>query len=202
MGASAPYLMETSERIETINKFLRNKYGIDTVSGQEMWKVMWSEDPEAYQWIHDTYTDWTDSGIFIREVEETRFVKKWNYITERYILVNLQGIPYETQEQLNGLKTSYEPVWTFETPATHQYLPPAADSCEFIIDTIYSKLGRAGHATRKYTDPRAGMDTEEQVKAERRRVDEIILELFGEDSGITQKFGDTVILDNRSKEIN
>ena len=189
--------METSEKIETINKFLRRKYGIDTVTGREMWKVVWSED--ELEWRYDTYTDWTTEGIFIREVTENRYVKRFNYIKDRYVLVNLQGIPIESQDQLNGVKLSYEPVWTFETPKTCQYLPPASDACEFIIDTIYSKLGRGG-TRKKYSDPRDGLDTEETLKQERRKVDEIILELFGEDSGITEKYGDTVILKNRNME--
>lgn len=190
--------METSEKIETINKFLRNKYGIDTVSGKVMWKVIWSED--EYEYRYGTYTDWDESGtIFLREVTETRYVKRINYVKDRYILCNLQGVPIESQDELVGVKLSYEPIWTFETPKTEKYLPPTADACEFIINTIYSKLGRGGTKRETYVDPRAGMEAEDHIKAERRRVDEIILELFGEDSGITEKYGDTVIINSSGK---
>lgn len=190
--------METSEKIETINKFLRNKYGIDTVTGKPMWKLVWSED--EYEYRKDLYTDWDETGtIFLREVEEVRYVKRFNYITDRYVLVNLQGIPLINQDQLQGMKMSYEPIWTFETPSTQKYIPPAADACEYIIDEINKKLGRGGHKKVEYKNPLDGLDSEELLKIERRRVDHIILELFGEDSGITEKYGDTVILNSSGK---
>jgi hypothetical protein len=49
--------MELTEKIESINNQLIELYGIDTITGQAMWRVVWSED--QFEHRLGTYDDFS-----------------------------------------------------------------------------------------------------------------------------------------------
>lgn len=188
--------MEITENVDRLNKRLRDVYGVDTVTGKEMWRVVWSNDQIEKRL--DTWQDRTPEGIFIREVYEAREVKKYPYIVDRYILENLQGVPFTNDKEMLGLRMSYEPMWTFED-RNGNYLPPYFEGCQFIIDTIHQALGKK-QAPIKHPD--AGKDREQILKEKADRLNNITDELFGDQSKLTEVFGDTVIINSSGKLVN
>lgn len=183
--------MELTETIEALNKQLKDLYGVDTVTGLQMWRIVWSED--EYENRLDTYSDFTEGGIFIRTVTEVRRVKKYlNFTTERYILERLVLVPEINQQDLPDTKLSYEPLWTFET-GKGEYLPPKLNACQFVANTVLA-VQHGDHSLARYTNPEG---THEGALAEKaKRVENIVEELFGDQSSLdyTTVTGESIIV--------
>lgn len=162
---------------EQINILLRDKFGIDTVSGLPLWRVSWA--PDQYEKKLGTYSDYTKSGIFIRTVTEVREVPKYPYLDRIYILENLQAIPVINAGELPTATLSYEGIYPFVHRITETYLPPKWEMCEFVIDCVYAAMGVKG--LRKYVDP----DAENPIEAKQKRVKEIYDYLYGDETKIT-----------------
>ena len=140
--------MELTEPIESINKQLERLFGVDTVSGRPMWRIVWSE--EQFEKRLGTFDDYTPEGIYLRTVTEVREVPKYRqWIKERFVLENLVIVPDVNSGDLPMEKVSYEPKWVFETQRG-EYLPPRMDASKLIIDTIYAAMGKSTLA--KYKD--------------------------------------------------
>lgn len=169
--------MELTERIEAINRQLIDLYGIDTITGLAMWRVVWSED--QFEHRHGVYDDHTPAGIYLRTVTETRYVKKYSWIREKYVLERLVLIPEINSGDLPATKLSYEPMFPFEAN-DGSYLPPRLDAAQFVINAVLSAQGKSSLA--KYKDPLAGMSPEEQVDAKSREIDKLQEELFGNET--------------------
>lgn len=165
--------MELTEPIANINSYLKNLYGIDTLSNLPMWRVVFSEDELEKR--YGTYDDYSPGGLFIRRVTEVREVPKYRqYIQERYILERLTIIPQINERDLPTQKLSYEPMFTFET-SKGDYLPPTIQACKFVVDTVYGALGKQSMA--KYTDEESQVPVDE-------RLDKLQAELFGNETDI------------------
>lgn len=170
--------MELTETIESINRQLVDLYGIDTVSGQPMWRVVWSED--QFEHRRGVYDDFTPGGIYIRTVEEVRWVPKYSqWIKEKYVLERLVVVPEINVPELPATKLSYEPIFPFET-GSGQYLPPRLDAAKFVIDMVYAAMGKGSVA--KYKDPDAGLTTDQQIEKKVKEIDNLQQELFGNES--------------------
>jgi len=190
--------METTESIESLNHQLIDLYGVDTVTGQAMWRIVWSED--QFEHRYGTFTDFTPSGLYIREVTETRYVPKYRqWIKEKYVLEQLVGIPEVSMKELPAIKMSYEPIYPFQTDSG-KYLPPRLDASKFVIDVLLAAQGKASLA--KYKDPIAGLTTEQQVEIKNMELDNLQSELFGNetDTGDALAHREAIVVPRNYKE--
>lgn len=176
---------------ESINQSLKNLYGVDTVTGLAMWRVVWTNDQREYK-LGD-YTDRDASGNYLKEVREVRLVPKYAYARDRYILEQLVVLTPEAQEELVNQKLSYEGLFTFENQKSGSFLPPDLEVAEIVIDMIRAATGQESLAG-KY------LQTSDQKRLETiQRVNKIEEYLFGEDPEFTEKDSSTVILNSSGK---
>lgn len=181
--------MEDKERIEEMNKQLADLFGIDTASSKPIWRIVFSDD--QFEFRHDTFTDYTSNGLFIRTVTERRFVPKYKqWIHQKYILERLVAVPDVNQDELSGLKVSYEVLWVFEDK-NGNYLPPHLEASKFIINTVLAAQ-HGTHNLKKYEDDESTQ--EKSLELKKKRVDGLIEELFGEQSSLggSTKTGESV----------
>lgn len=174
--------MELAENINTINRQLRELFGIDTVSTNVMFRVTWSDDQ-----FERRFGDWTDydaSNNPIRTVTESRYVPKYPFNKGRYILERLVIVPEVSRDELCGLKFSYEPLWVFQNMDDDTYLAPRIDICQFIINNVLEAQHRP-KGFKRYLESQAstfgflgGKNTDERLK-------EIKETLFGNETPIT-----------------
>lgn len=186
-----------AERIETINQFLKDNYGIDTDDSEPIFRVVWSEDQ-----YEKRETKYTDSGIELLH-PEVRLLPKYSYLKDVYVLERRVLVPETNVKELAGVKKSYEPLWNFKqddgTP-----IPPTIAGCKFIIDTVLAAQGKKSLS--KYKDPHAGLTPQESYELNKMRVEQTYQELFGDESslaGETTKAGTSAIMmpDNYSKQV-
>ena len=158
--------METTESIESINRQLRDFYGIDTSAGVPMWRVVWSDDQ-----FEKRLMEYTPSG-FQLTLPEVMEVRKYSYVQHKYILERLVIVPDPNKAELAGESFSYEPMWVFQDH-DGAYLPPRLDASKFIIDTVYAAMGKS--SLRKYIDVNENKE---------KRVEKIQEELFGNETAV------------------
>lgn len=179
------------QTITDVNKQLIDLFGIETDSGNAIWRVVWSDD--QFEHRLGEYTDITPSGVFLRTVKEVRYVPKYRqWIQHKYILERLVIVPEQNLIDLPATKKSYEVIWVFEDKDGNP-LPPRIDACKFIIDTIYAAQYGTGNL-KKYNDPEGTREGE--IETRRKRVDGYIEELFGDQSSLqgTTKTGESIIV--------
>lgn len=174
--------MELTESIPEINRQLADLFGIDTITGQPIWKVVWSEDQYEKRMM-----EYSDGGILLLQ-PEVRLVPKYKqWIQEKWVLERLVLVPDINKDDLPTEKLSYEPIHVFMDSKGNP-LPPAIWACQFIIDAVYAAMGK--RSLRKYVDPEINEPEEEK----RKRVEKLTEELFGDESGLlgTTITGETV----------
>lgn len=184
--------MELTEKIETINQQLIDLYGIDTLTGQAMWRVVWSED--QFEHRKGTYDDYTPGGIYLRTVTEVRYVPKYRqWIKEKYVLEDLVLIPEVNSGDLPATKLSYEPKYPFQDN-NGNYLPPTINACKWIITGIMAAKGTSTFA--KYKDKDNGLSKEEWYEMKNKEIDDLAKDLFGNetDTGDAMAHGEAVIV--------
>jgi hypothetical protein len=192
--------METTEKIESLNRQLIDLFGIDTITGQPIWRIVWSE--EQYEWRYGTYDDITEYGLYLRTVTETRFVPKYRqWIQNKYVLERLVVIPESSSGDLPATKLSYEPIYPFQTNSG-QYLPPRLDAAQFVIETVLSAMGKSSLA--KYADPVNGLTGEDYVEMKNKELDILQEDLFGNetDTGDALAHGEAIIVPRNYKKEN
>ena len=95
-----------------INKILL-KQGGRSITGQQMYRVVFSDDQMEHR--HGTFRDFTESGLFIREITETRLTRKYNFIHGRYIFEKwAPGELTQCPETPNAKNGDYICVYVFE----------------------------------------------------------------------------------------
>lgn len=164
--------MEIAEPIESINKQLIDLFGVDTATGQPIFRVVWSNDQ-----IEKRMVDTTAQGLVLpfpvlREVPKYR-----QWIQDRFILERLVIVPETNVQELAGLKLSYEPLWVFQGK-DEKYVPPTLWGCKFVIDALYAALGKSSLA--KYVDEEAKNPQEVKEK----RINALEEQLFGDESNL------------------
>ena len=158
------------ESIETLNQRLIEYFGIDTVTGQAMFRIVWSDDQTEKRLMPTL-----DSGVQLLH-PEIREVKKYPYMEHLYVLERLVLVPDVNKEELAGLKMSYEPIWAYcyedRTPVR-----PYWEATKFIVDTLYAAMGKT--SLRKYVESEEESDTPEGREL---RCDKIRDEIFGNET--------------------
>ena len=166
------------ETVESINKQLKDLFGVDTITGLSIWRVVWSED--QFEKRLGTYDDYTKAGLYLRTVTEVREVPKYKqWIKERYVLEQLVLVPEINKDELPTQKMSYEPLWVFQT-TSGAYLPPKVEACKLIADSVYAAMDKSNLA--KYKDPLSGLNSEDLVAQKAQEIDNLQEELFGNES--------------------
>ena len=191
--------MELTENVSSINQQLVDLFGIDTLTGLPIWRIVFSED--QFENRYGTYDDITPSGLFLKTVTEVRYVKKYSqWIHQKYILERLVVVPDFQQDELPTNKVSYEPIWTFEDKDGN-YLPPKLEAAKFIIDTVYAAQ-YSNHNLARYKDPENSQG--ESIELKKQRVDQIVEELFGDQSSFanTTVSGETIIVPRNFEKLN
>lgn len=178
--------MVVAKEVEAMNKRLVDFYGIDTFSSRPIFRIVWTNDEfEKRLCTH------SDGGIELLypEVREVPKYRQWN--PNRYIIERLVVVPEEQINELAGLTTSYEPLYTFED-GRGNYLPPKLEAAKFIIDSVLSAQAvhksfitgneKIDRLTTRYSDPE---NTQEAaMHAKTARINQIIEELGGDESSL------------------
>lgn len=159
------------EPIESLNRQLMDLYGIDTVSGDPIWRIVWSDSQ-----IEKARITRTPEGLELM-FPTVMEVPKYPYIKERWVLERLVLIPEINQDELPASKKSYEPMWTYQT-GKGDFVYPTMPATQFIVDTVYAALGKQSLA--KYKEDEKFTTEEGRLQ----RVDELEEELFGNETEI------------------
>lgn len=162
--------MELTESIDSINAQLIDLFGIDTVTGQPIYRVSWSEDQ-----LEKRLTKFTKEGFELLHAEVRELPKYRQWIKEKWVLERLTIIPEINANDLPTQKTSYEPLWVFED-GNGNPLPPVMWACKFCIDTVHAAMGRSSLA--KYVDEEAKNPIEHREE----RINKLQNELFGNET--------------------
>jgi len=179
---------ETSEphkaQREAVNILLKDRFGIDTLSGLPMWRVAWAQD--HYEKKFGTYRDITATGIFLREVTEVREVPKYPYLRGKYILEHLLLVPTQNRIELVAADLSYEGIYPFQHKITEAPLPPKWEMVEYVIDCINAAMGAS--SMHKYVSADEGDINGLETK--RKRIDDIYQYLYGNETTVTDHLAD------------
>lgn len=173
------------ESIETLNVRLIDFFGIDSITGRPLFRIVWSDDQTEKRRV-----DHLDSGIMLL-YPEVREVKKYPYLPHTYVLERLVLVPDMDEKELPVSKMSYEPIWAYRD-GRGDNIPPIWTPTKFIIDTLYAALGKKSLA--KYVDSEENT-TEEGRQA---RIDKMCEELFGDETetGDAMAYGEAVVVPN------
>lgn len=162
------------ERIETLNARLIDHYGLDTSTGEPMWRIVFSDD--QFEKRLGEYEDRTPSGLFIRRVTEVREVPKYRqWIKGKYVLENLVAIPVQNLMDLPATKTSYEPIFIYEN-AKGEALPPIWSVTKIVIDSVYFAKGTANNFPKYKDNP---------IEDRQREFDEMYNYLYGDKTEVS-----------------
>ena len=136
--------------IEQLNARIGAEYR--SIDGRALFRLTWSEN--AFENRHGTFREFTEQGIFLREVTEVRRVRKYSYIHSRWIFEawapgNLVANP-ETPDAING---DYVPVYVFEDKSG-SYLPPNEKVVRFIIAAMHGKVRKDQIPSQEYLEER------------------------------------------------
>lgn len=126
--------------------------------------------------------DVTPSGVKLLFPEMMQF-PKYSWIKGRWILENLVLIPEQNQNELGGMRKSYECLWKFED-RNDQPVQPEWWACQFIIDLVAAAKTGNPMNVRKYFDPDLGANMEETMEKNKQRIDKLVEELFGDESSL------------------
>lgn len=162
--------MESTESIESLNKQLADLFGIDTSSSNPIWRISWAEDQREKR-----LTKFSPTGIeylYPMPIE----LPKYSHIKGRYILEKLEIIPLQHQEELCGVKVSYECKWVFENEKVG-YLPPRLDVAQLVIHTLNYAQHSNKSGLAKYVE-----NVDEEKRKDFQRIWD---ELFGNETDVT-----------------
>jgi len=158
------------ESISELNRQLRELFGVDTVTGKEMFKISFSDD--EYEKRFGTYCDYTREGIYLRTVTEVREVPKYKqWVQHKHIIERLTIVPDINAEDLPTLKLTYECIFVFEN-FKGEPLPPRLDVAKIAIDSLLAAQGKTNLA--KYKDDYSQYTPE----AQNQRINEIMEYLY------------------------
>lgn len=136
--------------IDQLNRKIGGEYM--SIDGRALFRLVWSE--ASFENRHGTFREFTESGLFIREVTEVRRVRKYNYIHNRWIFEawapgNLTR-NIELPDASNG---DYVPVYVFEDRGGN-YLPPNEKVVRFLIAAVYGKVRKDEVPSQAYLEER------------------------------------------------
>jgi hypothetical protein len=167
--------MELTETISSLNRQLIDLFGIDTVTGKAIWRIVWSEEQ-----FEKRLMDVTDEGLDLLYPQVREVPKYRQWIKERYVLERLVLVSDDSRKELAGLKQSYEPLYVFMNK-DGDYLPPRLDVAQLVIDTVYAAQGKSSLA--KYKDPEFDKDLSLEMKI--KKIEEIEEYLYGNETEVS-----------------
>lgn len=157
--------------IQIINKKLIDYYGIDTVTGQPIWRISWSNDQ-----YEKRRSEYTPEGLQLL-YPEVQLLPKYQWVKDRWILERLVLVPDIHVDELPTQKQSYEILWKFESQLG-EALPPTFKAAKFVVDTVMAAMGKK--SMRKYVDDEA----QNPIDSRAQRIDKLTEELFGDESSL------------------
>jgi len=180
--------MKLPPEVERMNQRLRDTFGIDTITGEPIWRISWAANEIEKR--HTEFKDYTSSGIYIRTAKETRDVPKYPWWENMFILERLVLVPESNQQELLGKKTSYECLWPFHDSKENP-LPPNYEVCEMVIYQVYkAQYGPKSNKLTKFKHLDIyGANSEEELLLKRLRIEKLKNEMFGDE---TPWHGDSV----------
>ena len=122
--------------VERLNKWLETKG--KSPDGKILYRLVWSD--SIFENRLGTFNDFTESGLFVRQITEVRRVRKYSYIHERYIFEKwAPGNMTASRELPDAFSGDYIPVYIFED-REGKYLPPTEKSIEFILNFMNGRI--------------------------------------------------------------
>lgn len=133
--------------IEQMNLRLKDNYGIDTLTGLPMWRIVFSDDQYEKRLTH-----FTDAGIelLFAEVRELPKYKQW--VHHKWVLENLVKVPPAAIRELAGAAISYELLFVFQDDKDRP-LPPKYEVCEFVIHNVEMAKGKSFNIAKYQENP-------------------------------------------------
>lgn len=129
------------------------------LQGLPYYRLVWSN--HQLEKRKGTFCDFTEGGLFIREVTEVREVPKYPYLQDRWVLERWVPPHYAyNPELINSHEGSYEPFYVFEDRNGNP-LPLSLKAVVFLVD-YHRNQGRATPLTRA-----AELRNEDQAAQER-----------------------------------
>lgn len=180
--------------IVELNKNLADWYGTE-ITGRAIFRIVWANNETEI--VHGVWTDLDNEGNFIRQVTETRQIRKYSDDPDyagKFILERLVLVPPMDERTLPTVKMSYEPLWTFEN-VLDKPVPPTVDGTRFIIDLVLSREGKV-NMKKKY------VTQEEELQLKSDRIRRIQDELYGGESDIADAlhFHSGIVVPSQIKE--
>jgi len=143
--------------LHLINQKLRDQWGIDVASDLPNFRIVWS--PDELEYRTGLFQDFVPgTNILIRSVNETRLVKKYNYLDPQYVLEQLR--PNSNLEIHSRL--SYEPVWCF------------GDQKQLVWRAIELLLHFLRNPRKPFTEQQLVGLEQEQIEEDERLMDELL----------------------------
>lgn len=147
------------EVVDVLNKKLAGEYV--TIDGHKIFRLVWSE--STFENRYGTFREFTEGGLFIREVTETRRTRKYNYIHNRWIFeMWAPGNLTANRELPDAANGDYVPVYVFEDRGGN-YLPPNEKVVRFLIAALHGKIKRDEIPSREYLEEREIQKTMETM---------------------------------------
>ena len=136
--------------IEALNNRIGSEYR--SIEGHVLFRIIWSE--SAFENRYGTFREFTEGGLFIREVTEVRRTRKYNYIHYRWIFEAwAPGNLTANRETPDAAGGDYVPVYVFENKSG-EYLPPTEKVVRFLIAAVYGKVKRDEVPSQAYLEER------------------------------------------------
>lgn len=158
-----------TESIEFINERLKDNFGIDTLTGLPIWRVVWTTDQ-----LEKRLSKITETGIELLHPKVIEMKKYIPSLQNRYVLEQLVVVPeFQQKEILTAV--SYEPMFFFEDKNNNPQ-PVFYRICEFIIYSILFAKGETGTLAKYKDDP----DEERQ-----KELDKMLELFFGNETAVT-----------------
>jgi hypothetical protein len=132
-----------------LNKRLREVYGL-TIDGNNRFRVVWSEN--SYE---------KRLGDFGKGFEEVKEVKKYSYLSDRYILEAY--IPEAKANPEINNSDGFEPIYVFQTK-DGQFLEPVEWACEFAIKCWLTEVQKKTDAQLRNEDLEKEAKEVEKIK--------------------------------------
>lgn len=157
------------KEVQELNHQLIDHFGIDTDTGNAIWRVSWSWDQ-----FENRVSKYTPGGIELLH-PIVQHLRKYQHIDPKcWILERLVLIPEVHKQEIPENTKSYECMYAFEEATP---FPPSFEACKFVVDVVYAATGKESLGA-KYTNPEDANPMEARLE----RVQKIENELFGDES--------------------
>lgn len=158
--------MTTTHDVKHINKQLKNIFGcVD--DGRVVFRVVWA--PTQVELRHGKFNDFTESGLYIRSITETREVPKYGWAGPRYIMERLYLGKHFVELPMSE-QGIYESIFTFQDPNKNP-LEVTWAACNLIAK---ASLGTTGVAKPKRTKKQIEDDEREDHARQQKETKEYL----------------------------